>query len=127
MRDSFHRGMSLTLTVDDLASSGQGVARHDNFVFFVEGGIPGQRVRASIRRLKKTYGEAVIEEILEESSHRVDPPCPYFGICGGCRYQHISYIIQIQSKTRQVEDALGRIGGIKQGLVIQTIASAMKS
>ena len=105
--------MSLTLSVEDLSSSGQGVARHENFVFFVEGGIPGQKVSATIRRLKKTYGEAVIDEILEESPHRIDPPCPYFGTCGGCRYQHISYTIQAQSKLHQVEDALERIGGVK--------------
>ena len=119
----FHRGQSLTLSVDSLTSNGQGIARMDHFVFFVNGGIPGQTIRGTVRRLKKTYGEVTIDEIVEESPHRVKPPCPYFGSCGGCRYQNISYPVQVESKTLQVVDAVERIGGIHPGYVLPTLPS----
>lgn len=112
MTKQFRKGHSLELFIDDLSFGARGVARLDDFVWFVENGIPGQKVRARVRRVKQNYGEAFIEEVLESSPHQVDPPCSYFGICGGCQLQHLSYDVQVQAKTRQVKEILERIGGL---------------
>jgi tRNA/tmRNA/rRNA uracil-C5-methylase (TrmA/RlmC/RlmD family) len=77
---------------------------------FVPFTIDGERVSARIVREKKQFAEAELADVLEPSAHRVEPRCPYFGRCGGCAYQHISYAHQLETKTRQVEQALRRIG-----------------
>jgi 23S rRNA (uracil1939-C5)-methyltransferase len=123
MTKQFRKGHSLELFIDDLSFGARGVARLDDFVWFVEHGIPGQKVRARVRRVKQSYGEAFIEEVLEPSPHQVDPPCPYFGICGGCQLQHLSYDVQVQAKTRQVKEILERIGGLEKLEVRPTLAA----
>ncbi len=111
----------IELTIDDLSFGARGVARKDNFVWFVDKGIPGQKVRALIRKKKKSFGEAIVSEILEPSPHQVDPPCPHFGVCGGCQLQHLDYAQQVEAKTRQVRDVLTRLGGLKDITVLPTI------
>ena len=121
MQKRLKKGDSIELSVDDLAFGAKGVARLDDFVWFVERGIPGQKVKARVQRVKRSYGEAYVEEIIEPSPHQVDPPCPYFGICGGCQLQHLNYEIQVEAKTRQIRDILGRIGGLKDVEVRPTL------
>ena len=121
MDKSQKKGDILELTIDDLAFGARGIARLDDFVWFVDRGIPGQRVRAKIRKIKKSYGEARVEEVIEPSPHQVDPPCPYFGTCGGCQLQHLHYDVQVEAKTRQVKDILERLGGLENVEVKPTI------
>ena len=106
------RGDVLELAVDDLAFGGEGVARADGFVVFVRGGLPGDRVRVRITEARARYGRGVIEEVLAPASDRVEPPCPYFGRCGGCRLQHLAYHAQLAFKEKQVRDCLTRLGGL---------------
>jgi 23S rRNA (uracil1939-C5)-methyltransferase len=104
------KGQELDLTVDSLAYGGSGVARHDGFVVFVRGGLPGDDVRAQITKVKRGFAEGVVTEVLAGSSSRVAAPCRHFGVCGGCRFQDLAYETQVAEKERQVRDALVRIG-----------------
>jgi predicted RNA-binding protein with TRAM domain len=77
-------GMELELAVSRLALGGRGVARLDGRVVFVDGGLPGARVRARVTRVRKGFAEAEVTETLAPSSRAVAPECPHFGVCGGC-------------------------------------------
>ena len=104
------KGEELELRVDSLAYGGSGVTRHDGFVVFVRGGLPGDDVRARVTKVKRGFAEGVVTDVVRPSSHRVDAPCPHFGVCGGCRFQDLAYEVQVTEKERQVRDALVRIG-----------------
>ncbi len=112
-----------TLEIESLGYKGISVARKDGLVYFVKGGVPGDKVSAQIKRKKKSYFEATIEEVLEPSSDRVEPECKYFGICGGCSWQQIAYEKQLYWKRRQVEDAFERIGKLEVGELENALAS----
>ena len=88
------------------------MARHDGEPIFVLGGIPGERVRAEIVRVHRKYASATVVEVLEPSTDRVEPPCPYFGECTGCQWQHLEYEAQLKVKREKVVDALVRVGGL---------------
>src|ERR687888_188030 len=103
-------GQQVDVRIESLAYGGNGVGRVDGFVVFVRGGLPGDRVRARVTKTKRGFAEASTEVVLEPSARRVEPPCPYFGVCGGCRFQDLAYEEQIAQKEQQVRDALERIG-----------------
>ena len=105
------RGVDLELQIESLAYGGMGLARKDDFVIFVKGGIPGQKVNARIYKKKKGYAEARVQHVLKESPNAVEAPCNHFGTCGGCKIQNLSYEEQLKEKTQQVEDAFRRLGG----------------
>ena len=107
-----HKGEELELSIESLAYGGNGVARHDGFVVFVRGGLPGDRVRAQVTKTKRGFAEATAQVVLEPSPARVDAPCRHFGVCGGCRFQDLAYEAQVAEKEKQVRDALIRIGRI---------------
>jgi 23S rRNA (uracil1939-C5)-methyltransferase len=107
------RGEVLSLTIDDLAFGGEGVGRADGYVVFVPGGLPGDRLRVRLVQVRTRFGRGSIEEVLEPSPQRVEAPCPYFGRCGGCRLQHVAYPAQLAFKSKQVADALERLGGLR--------------
>ena len=106
------KGDIVELSIDRVAFGGQGIARLDGLVIFVKGAIPGDRVRALIFRKKKAYAEAKIQELLVPSPDRIEAPCPYFGICGGCQWQHVTYERQLEYKRGHVEEALSHIGSL---------------
>jgi 23S rRNA (uracil1939-C5)-methyltransferase len=101
------------LKIEDIAFGGKGVGREQGKAIFVPYTIEGEIVSAEIVREKKQFAEAELIEVKERSPDRVEPQCPYFGRCGGCAYQHISYEHQLAIKWRQVRDALQRIGKLK--------------
>ena len=107
-------GEELELRIDSLAYGGNGVGRLNGFVVFVRGALPGDRVRARVTKVKRGYAEAAAGDLLESSPHRVEAPCPHFGVCGGCRFQHLEYDEQIAAKEQQVRDALARIGRVAE-------------
>jgi 23S rRNA (uracil1939-C5)-methyltransferase len=104
---------TVDLKIEDIAFGGKGVARDDGKAVFIPFTIDGELVSAKITREKKQFAEAEIVDLREKSPHRVEPPCPYFGRCGGCAYQHIDYAHQLEIKSRQVRDVLQRIGKLK--------------
>ncbi|MHB9112277.1 MAG: 23S rRNA (uracil(1939)-C(5))-methyltransferase RlmD [Thermoleophilia bacterium] len=106
------RSQELELVIDSLAFGGRGVARHEGFVLFVEGAVPGDRVRAVVTRARRSYAEARVIELLGSSTDRKPAECAHFGICGGCSWQTLSYEAQLRYKQQQVIECLGHIGGI---------------
>ena len=99
----------LDLRIDSLAYGGSGVARANGFVVFVRRGLPGDRVRARVTKVKRNHAEALAVEVLEAGAPRVDAPCKHYPECGGCRFQDLAYEAQAQWKERQVREALERI------------------
>jgi 23S rRNA (uracil1939-C5)-methyltransferase len=115
------RGAELDLRIDSLAFGGNGVARSDGYVVFVQGAIPGDRVRAVLTKRKKAYGEARTLEILEPSPDRIEPVADH----PGAPWQVLPYERQLQVKQEQVDDALRRIGHL-DGYVLDDIVGAVE-
>ncbi len=102
------------LKIRDIAFGGKGVGRDNSKAVFVPFTIEGELVTAKIVREKKQFAESELVDVRQRSPDRVEPPCPYFGRCGGCAYQHINYEHQLGIKWRQVRDILQRIGKLKE-------------
>jgi 23S rRNA (uracil1939-C5)-methyltransferase len=105
---------TIDLQIQDVAFGGKGVARDQGKAVFIPFTIDGERVAAKIVREKKQFAEAELVELLDPSPSRAAPECTYFGRCGGCSYQHISYDHQLELKARQVEQAMRRIGRLAE-------------
>ena len=118
------RGQRLSVTIDDLAFGGEGVGRVDGYVVFVRGGVPGDHLSVRLDQARSRFGRGTIEAIETPSPHRVEAPCPYFGRCGGCRLQHVDYQAQLSFKSKQVADALERLGGLGPVEVRPILAAA---
>ncbi len=116
-----HRGDELELTIDSLAFGGAGVARHEGYVVFVQGAVPGDRVRAIVGKAKRAYAEARAIEIIEPSSERVPAQAAH----PGAPWQILPYERQLAVKAAQVEDALRRIGKL-DGFVAEPIVPALE-
>jgi 23S rRNA (uracil1939-C5)-methyltransferase len=116
-----HRGDQLDLTVDTIAFGGAGVARHDGYVVFVQGGIPGDTVRVEIGKAKRAYAEARVLEVLEPSPERIAPIANH----PGASWQVIPYAKQLEIKQEQVDDALKRIGHL-EGYELEPIVPAVE-
>ncbi|MEO7319252.1 MAG: TRAM domain-containing protein [Chthoniobacteraceae bacterium] len=114
---------TLQLTISDIAFGGKGVARHDGKVFFVPFVAPGDVVTVRVVKQKKKITEAELVSVDQPSPDRVEPPCPYFGSCGGCSYQHLAYERQLDIKGRQVEQTLRRVGKLAEVPMRPTIAA----
>lgn len=106
---------TITLTVTDAASDGRGVARADDKVFFVEGGIPGDTAEVRLFAREKKFWVGRIESLLTPSPDRIEPQCEHFGTCGGCKWQQMNYSAQLHFKEKQVRDAFERIAKVPFG------------
>jgi 23S rRNA (uracil1939-C5)-methyltransferase len=109
-----HKDELLELDVESLAYGGNGVARTNGFVVFVRRGLPGDRVRARVTKVKRSHAEALAVDVLEAGPQRVDAPCAHYPACGGCRFQDLAYESQLAQKHAWVHDALQRLGGIAE-------------
>jgi tRNA/tmRNA/rRNA uracil-C5-methylase (TrmA/RlmC/RlmD family) len=114
-------GDKLTLTVSDIAFGGEGVARQDDFVFFVPWVAVGEVVEAEITEVKKHFARARLLGINQPAPDRVKPVCRYFGECGGCQYQHLTYSAQLRIKHKQVRDLFQRIGGMDPSTIREVV------
>ena len=103
-------GKKIEVTTERLAYGGDAVARYQGLTVFVQGAAPNEQVRVRIIESKKNHARAVVEEILVPSPVRREPPCRYFGDCGGCQLQHLTYTAQLEAKQNFIRDALNRIG-----------------
>lgn len=102
----------LELDITGIGFEGKGISRTNNdFVVFVNNSVPGDTVRAKIKKIKKNYAEAKLIEVLKKSDHRTAPECEYFGICNGCKMQNVNYNFQLELKRKSVTDSFERIGG----------------
>jgi 23S rRNA (uracil1939-C5)-methyltransferase len=109
--------------VIDVAFGGKGLAKIDGFAVFVDQTVTGDRVAARIIRKKRNFADAVVQELLTSSPNRVDPPCPYSGFCGGCKWQFIDYGYQLELKRRHVAESLEHIAMISGTTVHPTLPS----
>ncbi len=94
----FSLQQQLTLTIEGLASSGDGVARHQGAVVFIPFVVPGEEVLIKITELHKNFARGRLLKVLKQSPHRVEAPCPVFSKCGGCQWQHMDYPTQLKAK-----------------------------
>jgi len=114
------------LDIESLAYGGDAISHlEDGRTAFVRGGVPGDTVEAEVTDDHGRFVKAEAVRVLTPSPDRVEPPCPYFGVCGGCTWQHVSYAAQLDAKRRMVVDALTRIGHVSgaEDLVDGTVAS----
>ncbi len=95
----------ITVTVNDLDPFGQGVARHNGKALFVTGLLPDERGEVTLTEDKRQFARGTVKRRLNDSPERETPPCPHFGVCGGCQQQHASVALQQRSKS----NALARL------------------
>lgn len=100
------------LEITDLAAEGKAIARLDGMVIFVTQCVPGDIVDVQIIRKRKKYMEGYPVKFHAYSENRTEPFCLHFGVCGGCKWQHLPYKDQLQFKQKQVSDMLERIGKV---------------
>lgn len=119
------KGDLIELGITGYAFEGKGVAKiikevhaqnedPKKFVVFVNGTYPGDKVIAQIGKVRKSYAEARVKELIESSEFRISARCKYFGVCGGCQQQNLNYNQQLRYKEEQVKDIFERIGGLKE-------------
>ena len=99
--------------IADVAAEGKSIARVNDMVLFVPFGAPGDIVDVKVDKKKRSYAEGHIVRMVEPSPRRVEPMCEHFGVCGGCKWQHIPYEDQLKYKRNQVCDALTRIAKVE--------------
>jgi len=114
------------LQVESLDLDGQGVAhRADGKVVFIEGALPGERVQVSVARRKNQWEQGTVSALQRESSQRVAPLCPHFGLhpqaCGGCKMQHLQPAAQVAAKQRVLEDNLRHLAKVTPQRVLRPL------
>jgi len=101
-----------SIQVIDIAEEGKGVGKSDDLVIFIDKAVPGDVVDVELLRRKKKFYEGRIQNIVKPSEHRTDPFCKHFGVCGGCKWQHLNYEAQLLFKQKSVIDALQRLAKV---------------
>lgn len=101
------------ITITDISSEGMGIGRIEGKVIFAERAVPGDVVDVEVHKSKKSWAEGVISSLKTPSPLRIQPNCQHFGVCGGCKWQHISYAEQLKFKKKIVGDAFDRIGKVE--------------
>ncbi|MES2547791.1 MAG: 23S rRNA (uracil(1939)-C(5))-methyltransferase RlmD [Pseudomonadota bacterium] len=103
----------LTATIESLDQEGRGVAHVDGKTIFIDGALPNERVTYQSQQVKPSYEVAKVIDILKQSNQRVTPKCPHFGLCGGCKLQHLDANAQVSAKQRLLENDLWHIGKVR--------------
>lgn len=112
-----------SLEILSVGAEGKAVARHDDLVVFVPYAAPGDVADVKIDKKKHSYAEGHIERMVKPSPLRVEPFCEHFGVCGGCRWQHLPYQEQLKAKQQQVKDALHRIAKVEMPEITPILGS----
>ncbi|MCA5006010.1 23S rRNA (uracil(1939)-C(5))-methyltransferase RlmD [Sphingobacterium bovistauri] len=112
------------IEIFDIAEEGKGVGRHEEMVLFIEKAIPGDIVDVELQRKKKNFAEGKVTHIIQQSPYRIEPFCPHFGVCGGCKWQHMNYDAQLKFKQQSVDNALTRIGKVDTSSMEDILGSA---
>jgi 23S rRNA (uracil1939-C5)-methyltransferase len=101
------------LEITEVAAEGKAIGKHDGKVVFVSYGAPGDIVDVRISKDRRNHAEGTIVQFHKKSDRRIEPTCKYFGVCGGCKWQHLPYKEQLAFKEAQVKDQLQRIGKLE--------------
>lgn len=110
-KDKLQRG----ITIEKYAAEGKSIAYINEMVVFVDGAVPGDVCDILVTRKRKSYWQARLYHLHEPSDLRKNAKCSYFGVCGGCKWQHLDYEKQLEFKQQQVSDAMQRIGKVELG------------
>ncbi len=111
------------ILVTNIAAEGKAIAKHDEMVIFVPFVAPGDIIDIKLTKKKNSYAEGNAVSFHTLSNERTEPFCAHFGVCGGCKWQHIKYKEQIKYKEKQVKDAIIRIGKVQNPTVLPICAS----
>lgn len=103
----------LTAVIESLDQEGRGVTHVDGKTIFVDGALPTEKVRFQSQQIKASYEVAKLVEVLKQSNLRVTPKCKHYGLCGGCKLQHLDFSGQVAAKQRLLENDLWHIGQVK--------------
>ncbi len=109
--------------ITDAGSEGKAIARVDNQVIFIPFVVPGDVIDVKITKSKKSYKEGKAVKFHQYSKLRIEPKCSHFGVCGGCKWQNLSYDQQLIYKQKQVKDSLERIGKIELPVISPILAA----
>ncbi|NOY56977.1 MAG: class I SAM-dependent RNA methyltransferase [Actinobacteria bacterium] len=112
----------IELVPDRWANGGEVVGRWQGKAVFIPDALPGELIRVRIVREKSSWARAELLEVLAPSPLRTAPPCPAFGTCGGCQWQHASYDVQLDAKRQIVRGQLEHLGGVDDPMVRETVA-----
>ncbi len=113
------------LEIIDIADEGKSVAKYGDIVVFVTGAVPGDIVDARVIKKRRNFLEAKVINFHKYSDDRIKPFCKHFGVCGGCKWQSLSYEKQLFYKQKQVQECLQRIAKIDvEGIILPIIPSA---
>jgi len=113
----------MDVTIEKLIYGGEGLAHHQGATVFIPFVLPGEKAEASPVEQKKKFVRARLDRLLLRSAERITAPCPHFGVCGGCDYQHIAYQGQLQYKIEILRETLRRLGRVEWPGEIQAHAS----
>ena len=116
----------IQLVMSAAAYGGRTVGRFDGKAVFVPFALPGEIVKVEITAEFKNHSEARLVEVVKPSPLRMEAPCPQFGVCGGCHYQHIPYVEQLQLKQRIFTETLQRIAKLKDPVVLPILPSPLQ-
>ncbi|MGB2831642.1 MAG: 23S rRNA (uracil(1939)-C(5))-methyltransferase RlmD [Methylotenera sp.] len=100
-------------TIESLDQEGRGVAHVEGKTIFIDGALPNEKVTFQSHHIKASYEIANVVEVLKQSNQRVTPKCSHFGLCGGCKLQHLDFAAQVAAKQRLLENDLKHIGKVK--------------
>ena len=115
-----------SLHIESIDLEGQGLAHHEGKVIFVEGALLGEVVDADVTRSKPSYAKARAVHWHQTSAQRVTPPCPHFGVCGGCAMQHLEPSAQLAAKQRALENSLWHIGRLRPEQILAPLDGPSK-
>lgn len=104
--------------IEDMSDAGEGIGKVDGFTWFIKDTVIGDRVEAKAMKVKKSYGFARLQKVIEPSPNRVTPLCPSARQCGGCQIQALAYPEQLRFKERKVCNNLRRIGGLENLVLV---------
>lgn len=99
--------------IESLDQEGRGVAHVDGKTIFIDGALPQERVTYQSHHVKQTFEVANVVQVLKQSNQRVKPQCSHFGVCGGCKLQHLDFAAQVAAKQRLLENDFKHIGKVK--------------
>ena len=111
------------IAVIDIAEEGKGVGKTDELVLFIDKAIPGDVVDVELIKKKKNFAEAKVAALKKASEYRIDPFCEHFGVCGGCKWQHMDYNGQLKFKQQTVDNVLARIGKVDTSIMEPILGS----
>jgi 23S rRNA (uracil1939-C5)-methyltransferase len=120
---SLKKGQQIEVRIEKVAFGGRGLAKVDGMTVFVDQTVPQDVALVQVFRRKKNYAEARLVTLIEPSPHRVKAPCPYSGICGGCKWQFLDYTKQLEYKRQHVAEAIEHLALLDHVEVLPTLPS----